>query len=205
LLSPSAWRALRISLSRDFRRPALRSRNGWRSNQHRSRGAASRSPADNSLRHACRTASMKIAGRASCHSPVQISCDTSLNTVCVGRFADRRQDSSTGGVCIEGSRHSLHASKSDYSNCCALSDSVKPQQPSAIALLAVFEAINTLARTQGRSPGVVPDQTKLSVTDGAARRRVPVARLKIIVHLCLLWSGEVNFLADVEIRSALAR
>jgi hypothetical protein len=192
-------------LSHDFRRLAPRSRSGWRSNQHRSRGAASRSPADSSLRHACRTASMKIAGRASCHSPVQISCDTSLNAVCVGRFADRRQGSSTGGVCIEGSPHGLLASKSDHSNCCALSDGVKPQQPSAIALLAVFEAINALARTEGRSPEVVPDQTKLSVTDGAARRRVPVARLRIIAHLCLLWPGEVNSLAGVEIRSASAR
>ena len=48
-----------------------------RSNRDRSRRAASRLRAGNSLRSAHCTAHRKIAGRASCHSPVRISCGAS--------------------------------------------------------------------------------------------------------------------------------
>src|SRR5882757_10184479 len=47
-----------------------------RSSYHHSRRSASRFPADSSPRSAYSTAHRKIAGRASCHSPIRISCRT---------------------------------------------------------------------------------------------------------------------------------
>jgi hypothetical protein len=66
---------------------------------------------------------------------------------------------------------------------------VKAQQPSAVALLAGLEAINALLRTKGSSPGVVPDETKLSVTDGAALRYFIPTILKMVAHVYLLWAS----------------
>jgi hypothetical protein len=55
-----------------------------------------------------------------------------------------------------------------HRNC--LSGSSKCLQPSAITFLAGFEEISAFLRTEGSSPGVVPDETKLSATDRAALR-----------------------------------
>src|SRR5260370_16068784 len=108
------------------------------------------------------------------------------SVVCVAGFANRRQDSSTGAVCIERSLRSLLASKSRDSGRSCLSGGVKPQQPSAVALLAGLEAIDAFLRTEGRSPGVAPDQTKPSVTDRAALRRVLPTILNMVAHFPLL-------------------
>jgi len=79
---------LRITLSLDMARPLMtllpdfreagpRSRNDPRSTRGRSSRAVSRLLAGSSLRMAHYTAHIRIAGRASCHSPIRISCDAS--------------------------------------------------------------------------------------------------------------------------------
>jgi hypothetical protein len=108
------------------------------------------------------------------------------NTVCVTRFANGRQESLTAEVCKEGSWRSLVASKSRDCDRNSLLGGVKAQQPSAVALLAGLEAINALLRTKRGPPGVVPDQTKLSVTDGAALRCVVPMILRMAAHVYLL-------------------
>jgi hypothetical protein len=104
----------------------------------------------------------------------------------VARFANRRQESSTAEVCIENSSRSLVASKSRDCDRNRFLGGVKAQQPSAVALLAGLEAINALPRTKRSSPGIVPDQTKLSVADGAALRCFLPTILKMVAHVCLL-------------------
>jgi len=108
------------------------------------------------------------------------------NAVCVTRFANGRQESLTAEVCKEGSWRSLVASKSRDCDRNRLLGSVKAQQPSAVALLAGLEAINAPPRTKRSSPGVVPDQTKLSVTDGAALRCAMPKMLGAVEHVRLL-------------------
>jgi len=140
------------------------------------------------------------AGRSAIHQ--NKSHMASLSAVSVVRFANRRQDSPIGAVCIEGSLRDLLASKSNYSDCNGLLGGVKAQQPSAVALLAGLEAIDAPPRTEGSSPGVVPDETKLSVTDSAAMRRVLPTILKMVAHFTSCELREINPLADVDIRSA---
>jgi hypothetical protein len=82
------------------------------------------------------------AGRSAIHQ--NKSHMASPNAVCVVPFANRRQDSPIGAVCIEASLRGLLASKSYHSDCSGLSDGVKSQQPSAIALLAGPEVIDAL-------------------------------------------------------------
>jgi hypothetical protein len=108
------------------------------------------------------------------------------NAVCVTRFANGRQESLTAEVCKEGSWRSLVVSKSRDCDRNRLLGGVKAQQPSAVALLAGLEAINAPPRTKRSSPGVVPDQTKLSVTDGAALRCVRLTILRMPAHVYLL-------------------
>jgi hypothetical protein len=108
------------------------------------------------------------------------------NTVCVTRFANGRLESLTAEACKEGSWRSLVASKSRDCDRNSLLGGVKAQQPSAVALLAGLEAINALLRTKRGPPGVVPDQTKLSVTDGAALRCVVPMILRMAAHVYLL-------------------
>ena len=62
-----------MMLLRDFREPAQPFCSDRRSNYDRNRGAVSRFLADSSPRLAHSTAHRKIAGRASCHSPIRIS------------------------------------------------------------------------------------------------------------------------------------
>jgi hypothetical protein len=123
------------------------------------------------------------AGRAAIHQDE--SHLAPANALCVARFANKRQESSTAGVCIKGSLRSLLASKSSDSDRDCFADGVKPQQPSAVALLAGLEAIDAHLRTEGRSPGVMPDEAKFSVTDGATLRRVVPTILKMVAHFLL--------------------
>src|SRR5229473_1436235 len=71
------WRGLLTMLAHDFREPGWRFCSDRRSNHDHSRRAGFRFLADSSPRLAHSTAHRKFAGRASCHSPIRISCGAS--------------------------------------------------------------------------------------------------------------------------------
>ena len=73
----SLWREPLMMLLPDFREARPRFRSDWRTTRDGSSRAASRLLAGSSHRLAHSTAHMRIAGRASCHSPIRISCGTS--------------------------------------------------------------------------------------------------------------------------------
>jgi hypothetical protein len=104
----------------------------------------------------------------------------------VARFANGRPARCTTAVCIKGSLRDLLAPKSGNCDRNSSLGNVKAQQPSTVTLLAGLEAINALPRTESSSPGVVPDETKFSVTDGTALRRVVPKILKMVSHFYLL-------------------
>ena len=62
-----------------------------------------------------------------------------------------------------------------------------PFDPSAVAFLACLEAVSALLRTEGGSPGVVPYEAKLSVSDRATRGCAVPGILRTVAHFCLLW------------------
>jgi hypothetical protein len=70
----------------------------------------------------------------------------------------------------------------------ALSDpgGSKRVKPSAVAFPAKLEAIGAFLRTEVRSPGIVPDETELPATVGAAFRRAMPKMLETIDHFRLL-------------------
>src|ERR1700675_4921243 len=96
----------------------------------------------------------------------------------------------TERVCVEHSLRSLFAAKPRKSGCNGVPGDVQPDQPSAVGLLAGLEAIDAPPRTEGGSPGIVPDETKLSVTDGAALRGVEpkISWTVVFFHCRLLWA-----------------
>ena len=59
-------------------------------------------------------------------------------------------------------------------------------KPFAVAFPAKLEAIGALFRTEVRSPGIVPDETELPATVGAALRRSMLRMLGTIEHFRLL-------------------
>jgi hypothetical protein len=67
-----------------------------------------------------------------------------------------------------------------------LSGGLKAAQPSAVVGPAGLEAINAFPGTEASLPGVVPDETKLSVTESAALRRVFPKMLCTVEHFRLL-------------------
>jgi hypothetical protein len=67
------------------------------------------------------------------------------------------------------------------------SGGVRSKQPSAIGILARLEAVSALPRTEGGSPGVVPDEAKLSVADRATLGCVVAEILRTVAHCCLLF------------------
>jgi hypothetical protein len=93
-------------------------------------------------------------------------------------------------VCIERSLRGLMVSKSGETGGNCLPRGLKSEQPSAVGFLAALEAIDAPPRTEGGSPGIVPDQTKLSVTDGAALRGVApkISWTVVFFHCRLLWA-----------------
>ena len=96
------------------------------------------------------------------------------------------KDSSIAGACTKGSLRNFLASKSRESECNRLSGGLKSEQPSAVGLLAGLEAIDALLGTERSSPGVVPDETKLSAADGAPLRRAIAEMPGIVAHFRLL-------------------
>jgi hypothetical protein len=68
------------------------------------------------------------------------------------------------------------------------SGGVKSKQPSAISILARLEAVSALLWTEGRAPGVVPDETKLSIADRATLGCVVAEILGTVAHCCLLFA-----------------
>jgi hypothetical protein len=94
---------------------------------------------------------------------------------------------------MEGSLRSLLALKSRSagsfrrdSHCNAVSGGVTLQEPSAVAGQPGLEAISALPGTEGISPGIVPDETKFSVTDSAALRCAISRVLSSVEHIRLL-------------------
>jgi hypothetical protein len=61
--------------------------------------------------------------------------------------------------------------------------------PSEVIFLAGLEAINALIRTESSSPRVVPDETKLSITDGASFRYTLPMIFGAAVHFRLPWTS----------------
>src|SRR5260370_2441933 len=92
-------------------------------------------------------------------------------------------------VCIERSLRGLMVSKSGETGGNCLPRGLKSEQPSAVGFLAGLEAIDAPPRTEGRSPGIVPDEPKLSVTDRAALRGVApkISWTVVFFHCRLLW------------------
>jgi hypothetical protein len=62
----------------------------------------------------------------------------------------------------------------------------KRVKPFSSAFSLDLEAIDTLPRTELRSPGIVPDETELPATAGAALRRGMLRMLGTIEHFRLL-------------------
>jgi hypothetical protein len=56
------------------------------------------------------------------------------------------------------------------------------QQASAVFVLARLEMIDAPPRTEGSSPGIVPDETKTPIADGAAFDSFPATKLNMIAH-----------------------
>jgi hypothetical protein len=62
----------------------------------------------------------------------------------------------------------------------------KRVKPFAVAFPVKLEALGAPLRTEVRSPGVVPDETELAATEGAALRRGMLRMLGTIEHFRLL-------------------
>jgi hypothetical protein len=62
----------------------------------------------------------------------------------------------------------------------------KRVKPIAVAFSPDLEPIGTLLRTELRSPGIVPDETELAATDGAALRCGMLKMPGTIEHFRLL-------------------
>src|ERR1700737_1828770 len=93
-------------------------------------------------------------------------------------------------VCIERSLRGLMVSKSGETGGNCLPRGLKSEQPSAVGFLAGLEAIDAPPRTEGGSPGIVPDETKLSARAGAALRCVaPKTPSTVVFFLCRLLRG----------------
>jgi hypothetical protein len=78
-----------------------------------------------------------------------------------------------------------------------LSDGLKSTYPSAVVVLADLEAISTSLGTEGGSPRVVADETKFSVTDGAALCCIVPKILATVAHFRLLWASRGQWLVSI--------
>jgi hypothetical protein len=58
-----------------------------------------------------------------------------------------------------------------------------PAKPLAVTLTASSEVMDALLGTKRRSPRVVPDETKLAITDGASRGFVRPVTFGAVQHL----------------------
>jgi hypothetical protein len=65
---------------------------------------------------------------------------------------------------------------------------LKPAHPVAVTLAAISEAISALLGTKRNSPRVVPDETKLAITDRASHRLVAPMTFGAVEH-CFLHLG----------------
>jgi hypothetical protein len=63
---------------------------------------------------------------------------------------------------------------------------LEPGQPIAVTFPASSEAIDALPGTKGGSPRVVPDETKLAITDSASRGSAMCKTFGAGGHCCLL-------------------